>query len=217
MEENTCIWPGDAAKGEIEILHEEVIWSNPVAQLYNARVRFPARANGQSEEGEHFRLGHGAEKDDGVIVVPITPDNQIVLLRQFRHPIRMWIRELPRGARERGESPTDAVARETREETGYEVERIYPLGRIATDSGQLTDFPYLFAARVRPGGERQPESSESIDRLFRYSYTALKRACQLGAIIDACTLVAVTRLEPHFNGDRFQYRPEAAPEPAADA
>src|SRR5215212_5064522 len=207
MEENTRISPGDAAKGEIEVLGERVEWENDVARLLVARVRFPATEGGEPVEREQFRLGHGAGKDDGVVAVPITPDDRILLVRQFRHPVRMWLRELPRGAREEGEPPADATARELREEIGCEVEATYPLGRVATDSGQQTGYPYLFAARVRETGDREPEKTEAIDRVFRYSFTELKRACQRGAIVDTFTLAAVTRLEPHFDGDRFAYRP----------
>lgn len=212
MQENRRIAPGDATRGEIEILAEEVVWSNPVVQLLNARVRFPATRYGEHQEGMQFRLSPAESKDDGVVVVPIAEDDRILLIRQFRHPIRMWMRELPRGARERGEPPRDAAARELREETGYEVEESYSLGRIATDSGQLTGFPFLYAARVRRAGESEPEETEAIDRILRYSFTELKRACQRGEIIDSFTLAAVARLEPHFVGDRFQYQSAAAPQ-----
>lgn len=212
MEANRRIEPGDAARGEIQVLQETEVWSNPAARLLVARVRFPKTENGTHAEGEEFRLTPGADKEDGVVVVPITADDRILLVRQFRHPVRMWLRELPRGSRERGERPEDTAARELREEIGYEVEQSYPLGRIANDSGQLSSLPSLYAARVRRAGEREPEDSEAIDRVFAYTFAELKRACQRGKILDSFTLAAVTRLEPHFDGDRFAYRPEAAPE-----
>jgi ADP-ribose pyrophosphatase len=211
MEENKRIWPGSAVEGEIEILEEVLVWSNPVARLFNDRVRFPNGEGGEPEEGEQFRLGEAEELDDGVVVVPITHDDRILLIRQFRHPIRMWMRELPRGARNRGESPANTASRELREEIGYEVEATYSLGRIANDSGQLTGFPFLVAARVRDVGESEPESTEAIDQTLSYAFSELKRACQRGEIIDSFTLCAVVRLEPHFRGDRFTYSPEDAP------
>lgn len=213
MQENRRIWPGDVFRGEIQILQEREVWSNPVARLFNDRVRFPAAENGSHKEGEQFRLGLSEALDDGVIMVPITADDRILLIRQFRHPIRMWMRELPRGAIDRGEPPAEAAARELREEIGCEVERSYPLGRIANDSGQLTGFPHLFAARVREGGASEPEETEAIDRVFSYSFSELKHACQRGEIIDSFTLAAVARLEPHFARNRFAYRPESAPPP----
>src|SRR3954447_23479177 len=96
VRENTRIWPGDASRGEIEIISEEIVWSNEVARLFNDRVRFPGRKGQAHVEGTHFRLDHAASKDDGVVVVPITHDERILLVRQFRHAVRMWMRELPR-------------------------------------------------------------------------------------------------------------------------
>ncbi|CAN5811777.1 hypothetical protein BH20GEM3_BH20GEM3_07070 [soil metagenome] len=211
MEENKQIWPGSAAEGEIEILEEVLVWSNPVARLFNDRVRFPNGEGGEPEEGEQFRLGEAEDLDDGVVVVPITHDDRILLIRQFRHPIRMWMRELPRGARNRGESPANTASRELREEIGYEAEATYSLGRIANDSGQLTGLPFLVAARVRDLGKSEPESTEAIDQILSYTFGELKRACRRGDIIDSFTLCAVVRLEPHFSGDRFAYSSENAP------
>lgn len=210
--ENRRIFPGDAGRGEIQIVQERLVWANDTARLWVDRVRFPD-GNG---EGDQFRLGPSEQHGDGVIVVPITADDRILLVRQFRHPVRMWLRELPRGASNRDEAPADAAARELREEIGCEVETSVSLGRIANDSGQLVGFPHLFAARVRQDGPAEPEATEAISGIFAYTFSELKRACQRGEIVDSFTLAAVTRLEPHFDGDRFRFRPDAAPpeEPA---
>lgn len=199
--ENTCIDPGDAKKGEIQILSEETVWENETARLLVARVQLPR----SDEFKEHFRLAHAEGKSDGVIIVPITDDDRIILIRQFRHPVRMWIRELPRGASEEGESPEAAARRELHEEIGAKATEIFPLGRVVTDSGQQVGQPHLVAARVRESGDADPEDSESIDARFRYSYPELVAACERGEIIDSFTLAAVVRLRPHFASGRFVY------------
>lgn len=201
-EENSCIDPGDAKKGEIEILSEETVWENESARLLVARVKLPK----SNEFKEHFRLAHAEGKSDGVIVVPITTDDRIVLIRQFRHPIRMWLRELPRGASEEGESPDDAARRELKEEIGAEALEIFPLGRIVTDSGQQVGHPHIVAARIREGGRAKPEAGEAIDGTFKYTYAELAAACERGEIIDSFTHAAVVRLRPHFESGRFVYR-----------
>ena len=200
--ENTCIEPGDAAKGEIEILSEETIWENESARLLLARVALP----NSTEYKEHFRLAHAHGKGDGVVVVPITADDRIVLIRQFRHPVRMWLRELPRGASEAGETPEATARRELKEEIGAETSEVFSLGRLTTDSGQQVGYPHIVAARVRLGGDSAPEDSESIDSRFRYTWPELVAACERGEIIDSFTLAAVVRLRPHFDGGKFAYR-----------
>ncbi|MCH2100926.1 MAG: NUDIX hydrolase [Planctomycetes bacterium] len=59
------------------------------------------------------------EARDWVNVVAVTPDNQIVLIRQFRYGVGGARWEVPAGVIEPGESPIDAAVRELREETGY--------------------------------------------------------------------------------------------------
>ena len=210
--ENTRVWPGDPARGEIELVEERVVWENEVARLYSDRVRLPARdEGGRPGAAEQFRLGHAPGLSDGVVIAPVAGDDRILLVRQFRHPVRMWLRELPRGAGNAGEAPADAARRELREELGCDAREILPLGRVVNDSGQLVGVPHLFAARVAEGGEPQREEGESIDRVLRYSFTDLRRACERGEILDSFTLVAVLRLGPHFDGDRFAWRADAAP------
>ena len=200
--ENSCIDPGDAKKGEIQIVSEETVWENDSARLLVARVQL-LKSN---EFKEHFRLAHAEGTSDGVIIVPITNDDRIVLIRQFRHPVRMWLRELPRGASKEGETPSDAARRELKEEIGAEAVEIFALGRVVTDSGQQVGHPHIVAARVREGGRAEPETSEAIDGTFKYTYAELAAACERGEIIDSFTLAAVVRLRPHFESGRFVYR-----------
>ncbi|HEX2781658.1 MAG TPA: NUDIX hydrolase [Gemmatimonadaceae bacterium] len=201
--ENSIIEPGDAGRGELQLLEERVQWENDAARLLLAEVRLPGR---EGKTKEQFRLAPAAQHDDGIVVVPIDEQDRIILVRQFRHPIRMWVRELPRGARDRGESPEEGARRELREEIGYELVESWPLGRMAADSGQLRTVPWLLVARVRPGAATDPDDSESIDATWAYTFSDLARACASGDILDSFTLSAVTRLLPHFDGDRFEYR-----------
>jgi 8-oxo-dGTP pyrophosphatase MutT (NUDIX family) len=56
---------------------------------------------------------------DWAQVVALTPDDRIVLVRQYRHGIGRVTLELPGGIVDPGESPLDAASRELVEETGY--------------------------------------------------------------------------------------------------
>ena len=199
--ENVRVHPGDATAGEIEILDERAVWENESMRLCVAAV---ATSNGPQEMA---RIGHPDTMVDGVVVVPIDEDDRILLIRQFRHPVRMWIRELPRGGRNKGEAPDETARRELHEEIGYEASGIVSLGRIATDSGMQEGFPHLLAARVRRAGDAAPEDGEAIDGVFPYSYDELARLCESGEIVDSFTVAAVTRLRPHFSDGRFVYDP----------
>ena len=200
--ENTASEPGSSDRGELEIVSETIAWENNSARLWTSTVRLP----GDGKTAEQFRVGPGDGHTDGVVVVPIDEENRIILVRQFRHGVRMWLRELPRGSRNTGETPEEGAARELKEELGCELVESWPLGRIANDSAQLRSMPWIVAARVRAAGASHPESTEAIDATWRYTFSELARECASGHIIDSFTLCAVTRLLPHFDGELFSYR-----------
>lgn len=62
------------------------------------------------------------------IILPLTPDNQVVAVRQFRFGANAFVLELPGGCPERkGEPPEVTLRNELREETGYEPKQIVEL------------------------------------------------------------------------------------------
>jgi ADP-ribose pyrophosphatase len=197
------IEPGNAAAGEIEIVRE-IEKASSKTERFNLDVVRTRAPDGRIVESEQTRVRRGQGHDDGVVVAPVDENDRIVLVRQFRHPARMWLLELPRGSRRLGESVDDAARREIAEETGYEVLQVAPLGRVAPDGSLMETSPYLVAARVRRSGPAHREATEAIDGVIAYPFTQLVTACQRGEIIDSYTLAATLRLQPRFDGDRYR-------------
>lgn len=70
------------------------------------------------------------EPPDWVNVIALTPDNQMVLVRQFRYGTDAFSLEIPGGVIEKGEPPEVAGVRELQEETGYVGSRMSTLGQV---------------------------------------------------------------------------------------
>lgn len=64
------------------------------------------------------------ESSDGVLVLGLTNNEEIILVRQFRHAIRRTTLEFPAGSVDGQERPETAAVRELFEETGYRSSRL---------------------------------------------------------------------------------------------
>lgn len=100
------------------------------------------------------------ETNDSVFVVPQLAGGRIVLLRQYRHPLRAWAWEVPAGGIEPDETPAQAAARELREEIGGEAQTWRFLGRFPTAVAHVTDWFSVYLAQGVTLGQRQPELHE---------------------------------------------------------
>ncbi|WP_257985125.1 NUDIX hydrolase [Bacillus sp. T33-2] len=80
-------------------------------------------------------------------MLPITQDNQVLCLKQYRHAIKSWQWELPAGMIDEGYTPIDTAKKELVEETGYAAREWQDLGSFYPSPGSTTEEIFLFAAR----------------------------------------------------------------------
>jgi ADP-ribose pyrophosphatase len=103
-----------------------------------------------------LRIGHWdfvrrPQADVCVGILAITPENEILLVEQFRIPVQRRVIEIPAGIvgdepEHLGESLAQTAARELLEETGYRAGNIEPLLASPTSAGLTSEFIHLFLA-----------------------------------------------------------------------
>lgn len=81
------------------------------------------------------------------LVFPVTADNQVVMVRQYKHGADEILLEFPGGVCNVHESPEKAARRELLEETGYEVGRLTYLATLHDDPTKNTNHFHLFLAQ----------------------------------------------------------------------
>ena len=91
------------------------------------------------------------EYPNWVSAFAITEDNKVLLVRQYRHGLEVVSTELPGGVVDKGETEADAIARELKEETGYEFSSFEHLGKIAPNPATSNNYMHMYLAR---GGKK---------------------------------------------------------------
>jgi 8-oxo-dGTP pyrophosphatase MutT (NUDIX family) len=123
------------------------------------RVELP---DGTIVEDYFVRESHGF-----AVILAITPDDNVVLVRQYKHGIREVVTELPAGAIEPGEEPAACAIRELREETGYAGAAPQHVRTFITDPTNSDSRFHLFVVRdavltYAP----EPDATEEIEVLL---------------------------------------------------
>jgi 8-oxo-dGTP pyrophosphatase MutT (NUDIX family) len=134
------------------------------------------------------------ESRDWVNVIPITPQKDVVLIRQYRHGTREVTLEIPGGIVEPGDTPETAARRELLEETGYGSSVLSFLGEVHPNPAFLNNRCSTFLAKdvFREGAQEQDEK-EDIEVLLR-PLEDIPRLIRKGEITHSLVLAAFYRL-----------------------
>lgn len=129
-------------------------------QMTESESLFESRWLGVHRIG-HWEYVRRPHSNHCVGILAITPEDEIVLVEQFRIPVQARVIEIPAGIvgdedEHRGESLAETAARELLEETGYRAASIHPLIETPTSAGLTSEIVHLFQAgglvREHPGG-----------------------------------------------------------------
>ena len=130
------------------------------------------------------------EHEQAVVVIVRPRPAEMLLVRQYRHPLAREHWEVVAGVMNAGESPEEAAARELREETGYVAHRVERLWSAYSAPGFCDELLHFCAVDGYDIGEPQPDPDEHIE-LGIFSLAELWRMVRADELPDAKTQVAV--------------------------
>lgn len=155
-----------------------VVTHDPYMWFIRDAVEFPDGAQRPHTRAIN-RIGNGAA------ALPVF-DGKIVLTRQFRHAIRRWSLEIPRGAIELGETPVQAAAAEVEEEVGGDIRELIELGFIHGSTNLYANGAHTFFARLNRVGA--PQISEAITSVEQVTVAEFERLVMASEITDSFTV-----------------------------
>lgn len=169
---------------DVELLASERIHQGHVFDVLRETVRLPSGLRQQVDVVEHA----GA-----VCVAAVTDEGELLLVRQYRHPVGDWIVEIPAGRLEPGDDdPLAAAQRELEEETGHRAARWERACTFFPAPGFCSELHTLFVARGLepvPGGGLAADDDEEIEVV-----RAAPAELFAGGTRDAKTLIAAAWL-----------------------
>ena len=135
-----------------------------------------------------------------VMIVPLLPDGQVVLERQFRYPLRRTAVEFPAGKIDAGESPLACAKRELLEETGYRAERWSYLGGLHNAIAYSDEKIEMYLAENLTHEGATLDAGETLE-VFTASWQQLLQWVREGTVTDVKTMVGVMWLEKVLAGE----------------
>ena len=159
--------------------------------VYRGKVIDVRRDNVEISTGKKS-VREVVEHSGGVVIVAQKTSDTILLVKQFRYPIKKAVLELPAGKLEKGEQPFPAAKRELEEETGYKAAKWIELGFINTSPGFCDEKLYLYYACDLEFVGEHPDEGEII-KCFEFKLDDVFQKIKSGEINDAKTICAIMR------------------------
>jgi len=142
------------------------------------------------------------ESSSWVNIIPLTPNQEVVMVRQYRHGTQDVTLEIPGGLVENTDTPEAAAKRELLEETGYRASETIFLGAVHPNPAIQNNQCYTFLARdvVPAAGGQQQEEREDIEVLLR-PIQQIPQLIRVGEITHSLVLAAFYRFFVEYAPD----------------
>jgi ADP-ribose pyrophosphatase len=140
-----------------------------------------------------------------VMIVPVTPSGEIVLIKQYRYTVDEMLVEIPAGGLHDSEdrSPEHMARKELREEIGATCARIEQIGWYYAAVGSSNHVFYVFLAfGVELGGEQELELTEQIETWPVPAAEAIRMA-RTGELRDGDSALALLLCESRLREEGY--------------
>lgn len=139
---------------EEKSLNQEYVFKG---KIINVRVDDALMPDGNTAKREVV------EHPGGVCIAPLTAENELIFVEQFRYPYSEVTLELPAGKLEYGEDPFEAGKRELGEETGAASSKYTDIGKLYPTPGYCGEIIHMYLAEDLSYGEQNLDSDEFLE------------------------------------------------------
>jgi ADP-ribose diphosphatase len=162
-------------------IQSNLIFENPWIELYEDKVK---TRTGAIMDYTWYK------SSNVVVIIPFITENTLIMIRQYRYPLRKVLLEFPAGHMEDDEDAEITAKRELLEETGYfanEIEHVYMYHPSVSKSRQLV---HVFRAKGLVKSKPKHDRTEDIRDIEILSVEQLKYMIKDRKVESAGTLIA---------------------------
>jgi ADP-ribose pyrophosphatase len=131
------------------------------------------------------------------VIVPVDADTSVFLVRQYRHPTRNYLLELPAGSLNQGERPEDTAVRELEEEVGLRAQQLEKLSEFFVSPGFLQEKMWVYLATGLGETVQRLEDDELLE-VVRIPFSQALEMITDGEIEDAKTIIGLMLAAPRI-------------------
>lgn len=162
-------------------MKSEKVYEGKILNLRIDTVELPNKKYSKREIIEH---------SGGVAIVPISKDNKIILIKQYRKAVEGFLYEIPAGISELNEEPRETASRELIEEIGYRPKKLTYLSEFYTSPGYTNEKIQLFLGEDLIE-ENSETATDEIIEVVEFSLEDVFTMIKRNEIIDGKTIIGI--------------------------
>ena len=164
-----------------ESIDTNIVYKGDLLEVHRDKVLLPNGKNSYREWINH---------PGAVCCIPILPNGDIIMIRQYRYSISEEVIELPAGKIEKGESPEDCAYRELEEEIGYKTNNLQLLTKIYPAIGFANEEMWIFIAKGLYKTMPKLDSDQFLE-VISFSLQDAKKMVWDRKIIDSKSIIGI--------------------------
>ena len=172
---------------EIKMAYEEKTLDSKIVykgKIFNIRRDTVLAVNGKNAYRDIL------EHNGAAVLLPITKQGKIVLVRQWRQARKQFMLELPAGKVDPGETFEETATRELQEETGYTAENLRYLLTVSPSAGYSEEILKIYLCTELIPGEISLDETEDLD-VIECNPKEILQIIVEGKIQDSKTIIGI--------------------------
>ena len=126
----------------------------------------------------------------GAGALPLFDDGRVALVKQYRHPARRELLEIPAGRIEVGETPEMCAAREVEQEIGFRAGRMEKLAEFYSTPGFCEEKLHVYLATDLTPSSQALDHDEWVEVVY-LPFAEAAQMLERGEIEDSKTIIAL--------------------------